>query len=207
MVRHRRAVDYSSCASAQRGPDEPFNKRTAKLRWSATGPLPPSTFVVEHRADSTAAWSRLGTVAVRDSARADSTTGATYRFRTDRLKVGTHQFRLGVQPAGNEAQDWTSEPTTARIELERPYRLSTYPNPARQQATVELAVKESQPVTIRLYDVLGRQVETLHRGPVPAHTARRLPVDVSEMELSSGTYFLRVRGETFTATKKLTVAR
>jgi hypothetical protein len=72
---------------------------------------------------------------------------------------------------------------------------------------VELAVKERQPVTIRLYDVLGRQVETLHRGPVPAHTDRRLRVDVSEMELSSGTYFLRVRGETFTATTKLTVAR
>jgi len=182
--------------------------RTAKLRWSTTGPLPPSTFVVEHRTDSTAAWSRLGTVAARDSAQSDGAGGPAYRFRTDRLEVGTHQFRLTFEPSGQaKAQDWTSEPTTARIELERPYQLSTYPNPARQQATVELAVKERQPVTIRLYDVLGRQVETLHRGPVPAHTARRLPVDVSEMELSSGTYFLRARGETFTATTRLTVAR
>jgi len=193
---------------AIQAPDvQPRPDRTAALTWSASARPPVSHFEVEHRVDSTGTWSPLGTVPVGDSVRTDST-GPAYRFETDDLEVGTHQFRLAFEPSGQaKAQDWTSEPTTARIELGRPYQLSTSPNPARQQATVELAVKERQPVTIRLYDVLGRQVETLHRGPVPAHTDRRLRVDISEMELSSGTYFLRARGETFAATTKLTVAR
>ena len=93
------------------------------------------------------------------------------------------------------------------IELDGAYQLSTYPNPVRERATVELAVKERQDVQVRLYDVLGRRVATLHSGPLPAQELRRLRLDVSSTGLTSGTYFLRVTGADFRATEQIAVVR
>ena len=167
-----------------------------------------SSFVVQHRADSTGAWSELGVVAAADStAKSASGPGASYQFKTASLAVGVHQFRLAVAPDEQSRSSWTSEPVRARVKLEESHRLSAYPNPMRQRATVELAVKEAQEVTVRLYDVLGRAVTTLHTGPVPAQETKRLRLDASQAGLSSGTYFLRVRGAAFTATRQLTVVR
>jgi hypothetical protein len=68
-------------------------------------------------------------------------------------------------------------------------------------------VKERQEVQVRLYDVLGRRVGTLHDGPLPAQELRRLRLDVSATGLVSGTYFLRVTGEDFVATEQITVVQ
>ncbi len=91
------------------------------------------------------------------------------------------------------------------IELDGAYQLSTYPNPVRQQAIVELAVQDRQDVSVRLFDVLGRRVATLHSGPLPAQELRRLRLDVSSTGLTSGTYSLRATGEDFAATEQITV--
>jgi hypothetical protein len=68
-------------------------------------------------------------------------------------------------------------------------------------------VKEQQEVTVRVYDVLGRSVTTLRQGPMRAQQPERLSLDASEVGLSSGTYFVRVQGEDFVATERLTVVQ
>jgi hypothetical protein len=100
-----------------------------------------------------------------------------------------------------------SRPVSAEIRLKEAYEVTTYPNPVRTQTTVEVAVKERQPVSVSVYDVLGRKVTTLHDGPLPAQNARQLTLDASEAGLSSGTYFVRVRGKAFADTHRLTVVR
>lgn len=72
---------------------------------------------------------------------------------------------------------------------------------------MEVAVKERQSVTVAVYDVLGRRVTTLHDGPLPAQNARQFTLNASEAGLSSGTYFVRVRGDAFADTRRLTVVR
>jgi len=194
------------------------NNSTAHVSWQASGSDIPTEFVVQHRADSTAAWSTLGAVSAGDSSSVDSSRAVAYRFRTDRLEVGTHQFRVGLpqntdsgpRAVGTSRDDNPQRftgPVTAEVKMDEAYRLSTYPNPVRGRATVELAVKERQEVAVRLYDVLGRQVATFHSGPLPAQEMRRLRLDVSSNGLTSGTYFLRVRGEDFAATEQVTVVR
>ena len=75
------------------------------------------------------------------------------------------------------------EPTVEQLRLKK-----TFPNPARSQATVRFAVPEQQDVSLRLYDVPGRQVRTVQQGDVQGR--QELRVDVSG--LPSGTYFLRL---------------
>ena len=194
---------------------------TVHLSWQAGDSSPPSRFVVEHRAGSTGAWSQVGTVAAGDpnSRRdVDSSQTITHRYRTDELEIGPHQFRVGLPQdadsvpraadtgVANDARRYAG-PVTAKIAMEEAYRLSAYPNPVRERATVELAVKERQEVQVRLYDVLGRRVGTLHDGPLPAQEPRRLRLDASATGLTSGQYFLRITGEQFAVTKQITVVR
>lgn len=191
---------------------------TVEVTWQVPSPPRGSRFVVQHRPDSTAAWSTIGSVPASDSLRADSASGPTYRHRTDKLEIGTHQFRVSLpQDGGGKARAVGrghsadarryAGPVTARIAMDEAYRFSAYPNPVRNQATVELAVRESQDVQVRLYDVLGRRVRTLRSGPLPAQKLQRLRLDVSADGLTSGTYFLRVTGEDVAATEQITVVR
>jgi len=191
---------------------------TVLVNWQTSGSDVPTKFFVQHRADSTGAWTQIGTVSASDSSSTDSPGTVAYRFETDDLEIGTHQFRVGlsqdaasapraVGTSGTEDTRRYAGPVTAEIAMEEAYRLSTYPNPVQQQATVELAVKERQDVQVRLYDVLGRRVGALHDGPLPAQELRRLRLDATATGLTSGTYFLRVTGEEFAATEQITVVR
>jgi len=81
--------------------------------------------------------------------------------------------------------------------------LSTYPNPTRNQATVRFAVPERQKVTLQLYDVLGRRVQTIVDGELEGR--QETQVDVSG--LSSGVYFLRLQASEKMKTQRMTVVR
>lgn len=79
--------------------------------------------------------------------------------------------------------------------------LSTYPNPARQQVTVRYAVPKRGETTIRLHDVLGREVRTLVQSQKEGR--QELSLDVGG--LSSGVYFLRLQAGGEMRTQKLTI--
>ncbi|MEO1077753.1 MAG: T9SS type A sorting domain-containing protein, partial [Bacteroidota bacterium] len=79
-----------------------------------------------------------------------------------------------------------------------------YPNPSSTSATLAVQVAESQEASVTVYDVLGRAVVS---GAVALRggSEERLDVDVSG--LPAGTYVVRVAGESFAETRRLTVVR
>jgi hypothetical protein len=79
---------------------------------------------------------------------------------------------------------------------------SSYPNPVSGQATIEYAVPEQSEVTVEVYDVLGRRVATLVDGE---KKAGGYSVRIDANDLSSGTYFYRMRAADFTETSRLVV--
>ena len=79
------------------------------------------------------------------------------------------------------------------------------PNPLTTEASLSVAVRESQTVRVVLYDVMGRQVGVLHDGPMAAATPYRLSVNARG--LASGVYVVVVRGESVQGTQQITVAR
>jgi hypothetical protein len=86
------------------------------------------------------------------------------------------------------------------------YGLSAvYPNPARGAARFTLRVAEAQAVTVGVYDVLGRRVALLHDGALEAEEEHEFTVGGSD--LADGTYVVRVDGETFSETRRLTLLR
>ncbi|MBK7701505.1 MAG: T9SS type A sorting domain-containing protein [bacterium] len=73
--------------------------------------------------------------------------------------------------------------------------LASYPNPFNPSTAVKFSVPRSGHVSLKVFDMRGREVAVLVDGNVEAgeHTAVFAPSD-----LSSGTYFLRLSGNGFT---------
>ena len=172
------------------------------LQWDTASETNNAGFEVQ-RADATGeatSWSVLAFV--EGAGTADEP--QSYRFTVDDVSVGTHAFRLRqVDTDGTES---FSEPVEVDVTLDEAYQLSSaYPNPVRSTSTLDLTVQQTQPITATVYDLLGRKVETLHSGDLAANTPTELRLNADG--LSSGTYFVRVEGEAFTATRRLTVVR
>ena len=78
------------------------------------------------------------------------------------------------------------------------------PNPLRGGGEVAVTLAAAGPVRVRLVDVLGRTVATLHDGLLPAGTAR---LGVEAEGLAAGTYLAVVEAGGARVVRPLTVAR
>lgn len=82
--------------------------------------------------------------------------------------------------------------------------MDAYPNPVSGRATVALTLDRAMDVSMRLFDVTGREIATLVDGQV---TAGRTPIAVNAQDLPAGVYVLRVVADGQVATRRLTVVR
>jgi extracellular elastinolytic metalloproteinase len=82
---------------------------------------------------------------------------------------------------------------------------AAYPNPFTAQARFALEVAQAQPVTVAVYDVMGREVARLHDGVLAAGTRHAFEIDGAA--LAAGVYLVRVRGEDFAETRRITLLR
>jgi fibronectin type 3 domain-containing protein len=128
----------------------------------------------------------------------------SYRFEDSDLPYAADSltYRLAQVDADGSTQA-SPTVTVVRESVENIELLGTYPNPARQQATVRYALPGQQEVSLRVYDVLGRRVHTVVQSRQKGR--HKMHLDVSN--LASGVYFLRMRSKGKTRTQKLTIVR
>jgi hypothetical protein len=185
------------------GFDATPEEKTVRLSWQTASETNNSGFAVQHTSPTTTGWTKLGFV--NSKADGGTTTAAqSYRFTTEDLSVGTHEFRL--KQVDTDGSTHLSKTVTAEIGLDQPVRLTApAPNPVQNRATLSFAVQEARRTTVRLYDALGRQVTTLYRGTPTAGESQTVALPAAD--LSSGVYFVRLRAGERTATRRLTVVR
>jgi len=182
------------------GFDATVDGRSVHLTWTTASETDNSGFDIEHRY-------RGGTFETLDFVPGQGTTAGpqTYEYTvTDELAPGPHTFRLKQIDTDGAAQ--YSEPQRVTLSPEDPYALTkAAPNPFSAQTTMRLTVQEAQPVTAVVYNTIGQRVRTLLDEEVPANRPADLRLDGAR--LSSGLYIVQVRGETFEATRKVTVVK
>jgi hypothetical protein len=79
-----------------------------------------------------------------------------------------------------------------------------YPNPFNPSTRIEYDLASAASVTLKVYDVLGREVTTLVDG---MENVGFKSVEFDASKLSSGIYFYRLQAGAFVETKRLTVLR
>ena len=119
----------------------------------------------------------------------------------------TYYYRLSITRAdSSEMQSYpitiTTTPTEV-VERNAPYRFelfNNYPNPFNPSTVIGYQLAVNSPVTIKVYDVLGREVMTLVNE---RQTAGDHSVKFDARNLPSGVYFYRLNAGSFSDTKKL----
>ena len=171
----------------------------AVLEWETASERDNAGFHIEHQAASEP-WSAVGFV----EGAGTTAEPQRYTFRVADLDMGTHAFRLRQVDVDGTAD--VSEAVTVQIRPEAAFVLSDVrPHPIRDGATFTLSVRESQDVTVEVFDLLGRRVTTLHDGVVRA--GGRVDLQIDPAGMTSGMYLLRAVGGNHQVTRKMTVVR
>ncbi len=82
---------------------------------------------------------------------------------------------------------------------------AAYPNPFNPSTSFNLTVGIRQQVTVEVYNMLGQPVRRLFNEVMEAGERRTFTFDAGN--LPSGIYLYRVRGETFTAARQITLLK
>ena len=85
------------------------------------------------------------------------------------------------------------------------YQLAqNYPNPFNPSTKISYALPKSGLVTLKIYDIVGREVSTLVNE---VKTAGSHIVEFNASNYASGTYFYRLQNNDFTETKKMLLVK
>ena len=122
-----------------------------------------------------------------------------YSFTDENLTPGEYSYRLKQMD-----YDGTTEYSDiVEVDVNQPieYNLSqNYPNPFNPSTTISYTIPTDGLVTLKVYDVLGKEVATLVNE---MQTAGKLNITFDASDLSSGVYYYQLVSGEFTSTKKL----
>jgi len=117
---------------------------------------------------------------------------------------------LKMYYAGSNGPNWEiglatspKEPVSVEQETIQPSAFSleqNFPNPFNPNTKIKYSISQSSQVQIKVYDVLGNEIETLVNEEKPAGTYE---LKWNAGNLSSGIYFYQLRAGEFVITKKM----
>jgi hypothetical protein len=114
------------------------------------------------------------------------------------LNVAVNQV-LNVTESVSTAVDENTDAVPPSFELAQ-----NYPNPFNPSTTIEYALPKPSDVDLIVYNILGKEVQTLVNGEQPAGKHR---VQLDRKGLPSGIYFYRIEAGEFVQTKKMLIVR
>ncbi len=105
--------------------------------------------------------------------------------------------QVGILSTSSAESETTARPTTYDL-------AQNYPNPFNPSTTIRYQLPETAVVSLKVYDLLGRQVATLvnERQAAGGYT-----VTFNAANLSSGTYLYRLQAGNFVETKKMMLVK
>ncbi len=126
----------------------------------------------------------------------------SYKFSDDPDVKGTktiYQYRL--KQIDLDGSFRYSETIVAEISIPSEFTLEqNYPNPFNPSTTIKYSIPKSSNVTLKIFDVLGREIETLVNEAKKAGTYEAV-FDASEF--ASGIYFYKLQAGSFIETKEM----
>ncbi len=122
-----------------------------------------------------------------------------YSFNVQRLSAVKMEFRLKQLDLDGKFNYSKS----VEVEIEKPVAFAlgqNYPNPFNPKTIIPYSVPSKVKVSIKLYDILGRELKVLENSE---REAGNYFVELNGANLSSGVYIYKIEAGAFSSTKKL----
>jgi len=187
--------------------DVAVQNRKAILRWQTASESQNAGFYIERKEGSNstnAAWKKVGFQ--KSNATGGSTTEPQrYRFTDKDLPYENDKLLYRLRQVDTDGTVIYSGIRSVEIGPPDDLRLyKPFPNPAKESATLHYTLPKAMDVSIRVYDVMGREVSKLQYG---TKGAGRNKIQISTLSLSAGIYFVRIQADGKVQTKKFTVMK
>jgi len=172
---------------------------SAILKWSTLSEDNNSGFFIEH-AESGKEFEVSGFVAGAGNSEVE----LDYVFTKSDLLPGIHYFRLRQMDFDGQVEfSKVLEHTVAMPE--QIYLSDAYPNPFNPETRISFILAERGYLSVELYNINGRLVQTLHAGITEANSKTDIKIDGADLE--SGTYFVHAEGIDFEQTRVITLLK
>ena len=177
--------------------DAQVSGRDVLLRWETASETNNAGFEVQMQNGEN--WDVLGWV----EGHGTTTQAQQYSYSTD-LLPGTYSFRLKQIDYDGQFEYFGG--VEATVGTPSTHLLSAvYPNPFNPQASFDLAVAQTQHVSVELYNVLGQRLATLFNATMEADANQTFTIDGAG--LATGQYVVRVAGERFAESRTVTLLK
>jgi hypothetical protein len=163
---------------------------SAVLRWSTATEMNSTRFDVERRAEGSSLWILAGSV----NAAGTSNALKEYSFEDRNLVPGVYVFRLKQIENDGTFNYSASAEVSLMGTNNAPHVLEikpNFPNPFNPSTTIKFCVPADGYAILKVYNILGQEVETLFNGMAVAGQYIQKTFDGSR--LTSGVYFSRLR--------------
>lgn len=158
----------------------------------------------------TALSSGIGKASAGTGDISEVTSGGPYSILAgDTLKVAfavaagnsLDDLRSAISSARSKYQEILTDVSSGKATTPVSYNLNqNYPNPFNPSTTIKYQVAKQSNVTLRVYDILGREIATLVNEEKPAGS---YSVNFIASAFSSGIYFYQIKAGSYTAVKKM----
>ena len=180
------------------------NNRDVKLTWKTQSEMNNTGFDVERSSSVLNQWVKAGYVA----GKGNSNSPVNYSFEDKKLDAGKYNYRL-KQIDNNGNFEFFNLSNVVEVGIPTKFDLSqNYPNPFNPTTKIDFSLPLDSKVSIKLYDISGREVKTLVND---SRTAGYYTVQFNASDLSSGTYFYRIMTKSsasdFIMTKKMILVK
>lgn len=169
------------------------------VKWSTSSEINNKGFEVQRSLDGRNNWQTIAFV----QGAGDSYTVRNYGYTDANLVARRYFYQL--KQVDIDGRYKYSMVVSANLSTRDGYSLEqNFPNPTggSQYTTIRFSLPRRTNVTLSLYDMNGRLIQTLATGNKDAGT-HAIPFDPSK--LSTGLYYYKLQTEDFTDTKKMTV--
>ncbi len=184
------------------------SKRDVTLMWVTEWELNNSGFEIERREiikpGEASVWEKIAFA----EGHGTSNVSNGYLYKNEKLKAGNYQYRLR-QIDFNGNFEYFSLESEVTINPPGNFEMSqNYPNPSNPNSKINFEMPVNGRVTIKIYDITGREVITLlneHRE------ADYYTVEFNGSNVASGVYFYRIlaegEGKSFSKTLKMILVK
>lgn len=166
------------------------------LNWSTSSETNNVGFDIERRsANNNSGWQKIGFVPGKGT----TTEKSSYNFTDVNPVEGKSYYRLRQNDLDGSTKVFNA--VEVDFNVVREYSLSqNYPNPFNPITSIQYAVSSRQFVSLKVFDVLGNEIETLVNEEKPVGTYE---LNWNAANLPSGVYFYQLQAGEFVNTKKM----